>query len=175
MVAPPGGGAPIHSLRVIIAYPRHAAYLTCIPTPDRVTYLSQPNGRGNMLSLTYEPQAITANQLNEAVEFYQVFEVESGGLVRLYNDYAPDVYEDPENDLVIDNHSWEFFSYGYTQQYAYSGPVMHDSEMLRGSLAEDILATPGVYVPVAYPCADTGDECENWTHYEGWVVLKKTD
>ena len=130
-----------------------------------------------MLSLTYEPQAITANQLTEAVEFYQVFEVESGGLVRLYNDYAPDVYEDPENDLVIDNPSWEFFSYGYTQQYAYSGPVMHDSEMLRGSLAEDILATPGVYVlvPVAYPCADTGDECENWTHYEGWVVLKKTD
>ena len=130
-----------------------------------------------MLSLTYEPQAITANQLNEAVEFYQVFEVESGGLVRLYNDYAPDVYEDPENDLVIDNPSWESFSYGYTQQYAYSGPVMHDSEMLRGSLAEDILATPGVYVlvPVAYPCADTGDECENWTHYEGWVVLKKTD
>ena len=90
-----------------------------------------------MLSLTREPQAIIPNQLSYAVEFYQVFLVESGGLVRLYNDYAPDVYGDPENDLVIDNPSWEFFSYGYTQQYAYSGPVMHDSEMLRGSLAEE--------------------------------------
>lgn len=58
--------------------------------------------------------------------------------------YAPDLY-----DEELSGEGWEFFTYGYSGQDRYSGPIMHNSEFIGGNLARDILATPETYVAVA--------------------------
>jgi len=81
-----------------------------------------------------------------------------------------DVYTPAILDGEIDSDNWEFFSDGYTGQYGYSGPIMHDSEYIGGMLAEDILNEPGIYVVVAAMYSPKNDNDE--FVWEGWAVLR---
>lgn len=106
--------------------------------------------------------------LNEIMEFDQVVYV-VGGMAFPYDGpvYAPEVC-----DEQIYSDEWEFFSTGYTGQYGYNGPVMHQSEFIGGALERDILAEQGFYVAVlAYYTDEETEEIEP----EGWVVLKKKE
>ena len=117
--------------------------------------------------------------LNDRIEFDCPFRVDADGNVTdAHEFYAPTVY-----DEEIDSDRWEFFSAGYTGQYGYNGPVMHNSEILSGRLESDILETPGVYVIVAcdWSCDDDCETCGDSDVYdgyaqcdnvEGWAVLK---
>lgn len=82
---------------------------------------------------------------------------------------------------------WSMLS-GWTGQYSYNGPVMHNSEFIGGGLAEHIRQNPGYYVALTVSYVGTGetncekcgaesgewctDDCEGdrETLIEGWVV-----
>lgn len=138
-----------------------------------------------MKFLSYEPQMISADELNTAIEMDTCFIVNEDGSVENSGNFAPNVWgsqgqDDPE--IMNDPEHWEFLR-GYTGQYGYFGPEMHVSEFLGGMLADDILNNPGEYalVPVRYECDE--DYCGVlWEDDEGscgdirlksWVVLRK--
>ena len=106
------------------------------------------------------------------VEFDHPFRVGHSGT--LYDDvpgvHAPEVFHDDERDVDILDDDWVPFSTGYTGQYSYNGPVMHASETLSGGLADDILATPGVYVVCAVEVWPDEDDREPFP--AGWIVLQ---
>jgi len=89
--------------------------------------------------------------LNTAMDFDHVVMVKSDGTV---TDDVPNAPLPPEmdNDGAENTPyaSWELMS-GYTGQYGYNGPMMHQSEYIGGRMARDILATPGYYVAVYTP------------------------
>lgn len=103
--------------------------------------------------------------LNTRMEFDSVIRVtESGAIEDVPGVYAPELM-----DEEILSNKWEFFSTGYTGQYSYNGPIMHNSEFIGGRLEHDILTTPGVYVAVvANWTSDTGEDYDS----EGWAILK---
>ena len=131
---------------------------------------------------------ITAENLNDAMEFYHVIRVDAAGNV---TDSPEDVYcegwvqsvlTDPETDLWEDEFNlpegWQLMT-GYTGQYGYNGPVMHSSEFIGGGMARDILETPGDYVAlvVESDCGYTQEHCSEETGCNcepaGWVVAFK--
>jgi hypothetical protein len=73
---------------------------------------------------------------------------------------------------------WELMR-GYTGQYGYNGPHMHQSEYIGGRMARDILETPGLYVSlmVTPDCGYTEDFCNEYDGCQceptGWVVATK--
>lgn len=93
---------------------------------------------------------------------------------------------EPDLDQGVDG-KWSMLR-GWTRQYSYNGPVMHNSEFIGGNLAEHIRETPGYYVVLAVDHIGTGEtECEGcgaesgeWcpdncegereSLLEGWVV-----
>ncbi len=120
----------------------------------------------------------TSSDLNSVMEFDHV----------IYVDELGDVHEGTMNDVVfppslcddeLDTYGWTFFTYGYSGQHGYNGPIMHNSETIAGSLAADILAQPGYYVALVstYTCEgwheaigeDIPDDCDG-DHAEGWAV-----
>ena len=138
-----------------------------------------------MKHLTYEPQTITADELNGAINFEQTFLVNADGTLELSGNWCPDdvIGTLGHADPAVSELGWEFFSRGYTGQYGYNGPEMHQSEFIGGRMAKDILATPGEYAvcAVRYECDDDcrefwedGEESCGDYHYESWVVLKKS-
>ena len=115
------------------------------------------------------PRIVTEDDLNDVMELDHVIRVHADGTVSDVDDFhAPEL---SEGELL--DRRWEFFSTGYTGQYGYSGPIMHDSEYIGGGLARDILATPGVYVAVACYYADEEEDGE--TYVEGWAVVRRVD
>lgn len=108
--------------------------------------------------------------LNDIMEFDHVVRVNEDGSVIGVNDiYAPDLIDDE-----ILGEGWEFYSTGYSGQYNYSGPIMHNSEYLGGRLEEDILSDPGVYVVVVslYDDEEYAASHDGELYAEGWAVLK---
>ena len=102
--------------------------------------------------------------MDSEVGLEDVIQVLPSGLVkRIEGEMVPGVL-----DGDIEGDGWEFASTGYTGQSHYHGPIMHDSELLSGRLAEDILSHPGIYavVPAQYLDEDAGA-----IFYEGWAVL----
>jgi hypothetical protein len=97
--------------------------------------------------------------LNNIMEVDHVIEVHEDGTVTEDTEdvYAPEVY----TGELFEPDGWSFFTTGYSGQYGYSGPWMHASEFVGGSLAQDILSEPGYYVVIAN---DAGDE---------WAVVRK--
>lgn len=83
--------------------------------------------------------------LSDTMEFDHPVQVHDDGTVTdaPAGIYAPDLY-----DGELSGAGWDFFSHGYTGQYGYAGPIMHNSEFIGGRLERDILATPGVYCAV---------------------------
>ena len=71
--------------------------------------------------------------------------------------HAPDLYDD---ELSGDD-AWSLLD-GFSGQWHYSGPMMHQSEFIGGGLERHIRETPGLYVAlVNYPLDDT-EELTEW-------------
>lgn len=102
--------------------------------------------------------------LNDIMEIDHVVQVHPDGTV---TDAPPDAPMAPElYDAQLSGKGWSLMSYGYTGQYGYKGPVMHDSEYIGGRLARDILSEPGLYVAIVDRRSDDGDMDSE----EGWAV-----
>lgn len=134
---------------------------------------------------------VDRDTLNAHVEFDSPFRVHPGNVITHGDvpngrDYwTPELLDGDMERAHADN--WELLE-GYTGQYGYNGPVMHDSETLSGGLARDVLNEPGVYVVIASnynpdpdePC-DYGDcpgkggtDCEHEPEsiIEGWAIAR---
>lgn len=122
------------------------------------------------------------DQLQRIADFDHPFRVGEDGTLSddrgdLAGIYAPDVWHDPRGDIEIHSDQWDALT-GYTGQHAYSGAVMHASEYLGGSLAHDILTTPGVYVVVVVNVWPEDAEDEDFDpevelpEPAGWAVLR---
>ena len=117
----------------------------------------------------FRPTRDNPYALNHEMEFDHVIEItEDGDLV----DGPPRVrapelsWYDDKHHLDARSDQWELMS-GYSGQDRYSGPIMHPSEFIGGSMADDILDTPGVYVAlVCYDLDDPDDDAEP----AGWAV-----
>lgn len=109
-------------------------------------------------------ETVTVDNLNTFMEFDCVIRVHEDGTVeRADGIYAPSLYDDE-----LDSDKWTMMN-GYSGQYGYRGPIMHNSEFIGGGMAKDILAEPGVYVAlVSYYTVDEDDEND----VEGWAVAK---
>lgn len=90
--------------------------------------------------------------------------------------------EDPDDEQLKEAMplGWDLVT-GYTGQYGYRGPAMHDSEYIGGRLAEAILEHPGFYQTSYIDWYTTVDqlteqqfhddvEFSSEPHPEGWVV-----
>lgn len=132
---------------------------------------------------------VTAENLNNVMEFYHVIRVNADGTVTDRVEDAPYVDEAARCYLVnADTWEWEddfnlpegwSLMNGYSGQHGYSGPVMHASEFIGGSMARDILETPGDYVAlvVESDCGGTQEHCSVEVGCDcepaGWVVAFK--
>lgn len=102
-------------------------------------------------------------KLNDVMEFDHVVMVRDDGTV---TDGPAGVYAPELFDGELMGEGWELLD-GYSGQYRYSGPIMHSSEYIGGSMERDILAEPGMYVAlVDYP-SDDGEP-------DGWAVARRT-
>lgn len=121
---------------------------------------------------------VTVDELSDVMEFDHVIRVHADGTVQdmmltRAPLYAPDVREDyPGHIDPATMGDWAVLN-GYSSQYGYSGPIMHESEYIGGRMAADILADPGYYVAtVVYGDnfdAEAGDDAESFA--SGWAVL----
>lgn len=101
----------------------------------------------------------TEKELSDAMAFDHPIRVhEDGSISDVEGYYAPEFY----SGEIESNTGWTVVT-GWSGQYNYSGPVMHDSEYIGGALAKHILETPGIWV-----CA----VC-HWDHdyIEGWGLF----
>lgn len=110
-------------------------------------------------------------EIMESIEFDSVIEIlENGTFIHRHDLYSPNLYNDS-----IDSDEWEFASDGYTNQYGYNGPMLHNSEHFSSSMVQDMIDNPGIYVLV-YGTYDNDDsefvEVEP-TIIEGWAILKR--
>lgn len=104
--------------------------------------------------------------LNAIMEFDHVITVDHDGNVTDGPSwlYAPNLL-----DGELDSPQWTMLN-GYSGQYRYSGPVMHNSESIRGDLADHILETPGHYVAIVANYSPEDPDAELDT--EGWAVAR---
>lgn len=113
----------------------------------------------------------TRDTLNGVMEFDHVIQVHPDGTVSDRPDmYAPELFDD-----VLSDSSWTLLN-GYSGQYGYTGPVMHNSEFIGGTLANDILAAPGIYVAIVSCYSESlgdDDETIDGTITEGWAIAFK--
>jgi hypothetical protein len=85
--------------------------------------------------------------------------------------HAPEsVYVDTDGAGHLDAAPWEAMN-GYSSQHGYAGPVMHASESIGGRMADDVLATPGLYVAVVVDSLDGDDDGEP----AGWALCRITE
>lgn len=123
--------------------------------------------------------------LCEIMEFDHVIRVHEDGSITHPDVYAPEVYMDATWDEHGDAHTsdqddrdmitylktqgWDVLT-GWTGQYSYNGPVMHESEFIGGRLEEHIRETPGMYVRLAVEITPPGEDSES--EYIGWIVAR---
>lgn len=108
------------------------------------------------------------NDLNDVMSFDHVVEVHADGTVTDRPDiYAPESFDDDRGGIdFAGDKRWTALD-GYSGQQSYSGPIMHPSEYIGGSLADDILSEPGVYVAVVVTDLSSED-----AEPSGWAVLR---
>jgi hypothetical protein len=94
--------------------------------------------------------------LSHLMEFDSPITVHEDGTV---TDAARDVYAPTLYDDGLDSSEWELMD-GYSGQYGYGGPIMHQSEFIGGRMARDILAEPGTYVAIVANYSPTCLTCE---------------
>jgi hypothetical protein len=112
--------------------------------------------------------------LNDQMSFDHVVRVYPDGFViDAEGMYAPEFEIEVNDDGQIVVHGeremrkhlreqgWDVLT-GFTNQYAYNGCIMHDSEYIGGGLEKYIRETPGYYVACVVRCSDG--------EYAGWLV-----
>lgn len=99
--------------------------------------------------------------LNEIMEFDHVIRVLDGGVIleRVEGVWAPDLYDGYLGQLSV-GPQWSLLS-GYSGQYGYSGPIMHQSEYIGGGMEEHIRTTPGFWVALVNYYSDD-NEPDSW-------------
>lgn len=115
---------------------------------------------------------ITADTLNSIMEFDHVIYVhEDGSLSEPPNVWAPELHAvsdldgqhtaqtDPDLHMQARMQGWTLLT-GWSGQFRYSGPCMHQSEYVGGRLAEHVLSTPGFWVVVVV--TEDDDEASSW-------------
>ncbi len=128
-------------------------------------------------------RSVAEDGLNSQMEFSHAITVWPDGTL---TDASRDVQRtapesaDGDADALTDGSAEQGWSLldGFSSQYSYSGPVMHTSEYIGGSMARYILSTPGHYVAVVadYACSEDtcggtlDDPCPDGQHSEGWCV-----
>lgn len=107
------------------------------------------------------------HNLTEIMSFDHVIEVHPDGTVTEPETvWAPEVsvsggnYRRPDVD-ARPSEPWQLVN-GFSGQYLYSGPIMHNSETIGGALADHILETPGYYCAVVVTDLDSDDEAAGW-------------
>jgi hypothetical protein len=73
----------------------------------------------------------------------------------------------------ITRQGWELRTYGYSSQYRYSGPIMHASEYIGGSLAENIVRQPSLYAAITVETLDDGEDAAGWAVAYRLVPFRK--
>lgn len=111
----------------------------------------------------------TLTHLSEIMEFDHVITVDHDGNV---TDGPSWLYAPSLLDEELDSPQWTMLT-GWSGQYMYRGPVMHDSEFIGGKLAGYILETPGHYVAIvaSWSPTDTEDDTAELIT-EGWAVAR---
>lgn len=103
---------------------------------------------------------MTERSLNDIMEIDHVIVVGPDGTITDAPDgreyWAPSLY-----DSELDSADWSLMN-GYSGQYGYAGPIMHNSEYIGGGLERDIRATPGVYVALVNTDSDDPERSEGW-------------
>ena len=129
---------------------------------------------------------VTAENLNNVMEFDHVIEVKADGTVAdveesfyfdvtTYQQEGQEGHWETSYDLP---EGWHVMN-GYSGQHGYSGPDMHRSEYIGGRMARDILETPGLYVALVVEanCGYMEDGCNEedgcYCEPDGWVVATK--
>lgn len=107
-------------------------------------------------------------ELNTIMEFDHVIEVRHDGTV---TDGPSWLYAPNLHDEHLDSPQWTLLN-GYSGQYGYRGPVMHNSESIGGRMAQDILDAPGVYVAIVATWSLMEGESEDADTVEGWAVAR---
>jgi hypothetical protein len=132
---------------------------------------------------------VTEENLNSVMEFDHVIRVNADGTVTDRVEGAP-YFDDALTCYLTDpeTYHWETeinlpdgwtLMNGYSGQYSYSGPEMHQSEYIGGRMARDILETPGDYVAliVRADCGYTQEFCTEESGCDcepsGWAVATK--
>lgn len=148
------------------------------------------------IAATRPGQRFTDSQheaLSKIADFDHIFAVLPDGTVAdteggvplstVYGLHAPDAHEPDVHatTLTYGDATWSLPLSGLTGQYGYSGPWLHDSEMIVGGVAERVLSTPGLWVAIyaTFDCDDddhqigTGDHDECDTITEGWTLAHR--
>lgn len=70
--------------------------------------------------------------------------------------HAPEAIDPSVGETHLDG--WELPLSGFTGQYGYSGPWLHDSELIEGAVGDYILEHPGYWVSIyaSYSCEECG-------------------
>lgn len=130
--------------------------------------------------------------LNDQMDFDHVIRITEAGTVtepspavsaprvevECLDDDAGSITKEAEDAMIamVEEQGWELMT-GYTGQYSYRGPIMHQSEYVGGGLEDDIRATPGLYVVVEptglYPTEEAEERCGDVPI--GWVIARKVD
>lgn len=100
---------------------------------------------------------ISMSTLNDVMEIDHVIQVHEDGTI---TDAPADVWAPSLNDGEVDDDRWTLMK-GYSGQYGYSGPIMHNSEYIGGRMEQDIRETPGFYVALVNTYLDD-DVLEGW-------------
>lgn len=103
--------------------------------------------------------------LNSEMEFGRVIRIEQGKVLDT-NLYAPELMWS-NGHIEMSPEGWVLLD-GYSGQYRYGGPLMHESEYIGGRMEQDILARDGIYV--ALVCYDLDEATEDETPDRGWAV-----
>lgn len=111
---------------------------------------------------------VSPDRLTDRMEFDHVIRVrEDGRVVDVPDVCAPSLYWIGDGH-ELDGTGWTLLN-GYSGQYRYAGPIMHESEYIGGRMARDIASTPGVYV--ALVCY-SGDGHADEDDVAGWAVAR---
>lgn len=115
--------------------------------------------------------------LSEILEFNHVVRINAAGHVSDADNaaYAPECFNPDANGTEVDG--WHLITSGLTGQYGYSGPWLHDSEVIAGGVARHILEHAadnggGLYVSVY--AAYSGDDDDEPT-IEGWAIAYRKE
>ena len=83
--------------------------------------------------------------------------------------HAPEVCWSEDGGLEVQSEEWEAWSTGMSNQWGYTGPIMHPSEYLGGGMAQTLLDEPGTYVITEVDDLDDPDAPP------GWIMLKRKE